>query len=203
MPTAGLARVAGLDARLEDAAGTLWTRLPETLPAGWYLVEHPSAAHRAQAVLQVTDIAGYLIVSETETLVWANDLVSDLPIVGAEVSSETGSLGRTVTDGTLLVPTPTALLADQGTGCAGPCAPVVIVSSGGQTAFLPATGSNSPDGKEGDSWSIYGDGDPRYWRVFHTDRTRYRQTDAVNVWGMLRDRDSGDVPDSVTIRSPR
>ena len=66
VPTTGLTRVAGLDAHLEDIAGTLWTRLPERLPAGWYLVQYPSKTRPAQAILQVTDIAGYLMVSETQ-----------------------------------------------------------------------------------------------------------------------------------------
>ena len=35
----------------------------------------------------------------------------------------------------------------------------------------------------------------RFWQVFHSDRDRYRRTDHVNAWGVLRDRDSGKVPE--------
>ena len=105
---AGLRRVARLDAHLEDTQGTLWTRLPEPLPAGWYLVQYPSAERPAQAVLQVTDIASYLLVSETDTLLWGNDLASGDPIVDATVSTGMASLGRTGPDGTLLGDAPAA-----------------------------------------------------------------------------------------------
>ncbi|MEA2576465.1 MAG: alpha-2-macroglobulin, partial [Chloroflexota bacterium] len=203
VPTAGLSRVAGLDAHLEDAQGTLWTRLPEPLPAGWYLVQYPSERHQAQAILQVTDIASYLVVSETKTLVWANDLASDGPIANAAVAVAGGaSLGRTGADGTFMVDTPRSLLPEVGPGCQDGCTPVITISAGGQSAFLPATGANNPDGKDGTDiyWDPSFGGNPQYWDLFHTDRTRYRQTDTVNAWGVLRDRDTGKVPGSVTIR---
>ncbi len=203
VPTAGLSRVAGIDAHLEDAQGTLWTRLPEPLPAGWYLVQYPSERHQAQAILQVTDIASYLVVSDTRTLVWANDLASGGPIANAAVAIAGGAtLGRTGTDGTFMADTPRSLVPDLGADCHAGCTPVITVSAGGRAAFLPATGSNNPDGKDGnDGWwdSSFG-GHPQYWELFHTDRTRYRQTDTVNAWGVLRDRDTGKVPGRVTIR---
>jgi alpha-2-macroglobulin len=202
VPTAGLSRVAGIDAHLENAGGTLWTRLPEPLAAGWYLVEWPSSTARSQAVLQVTDVAGYLLVSGTRTLVWANDLASGDPIADATVNAEGATLGHTGADGTLVVDTPPALLPAQFEPCDPGCEPVVTVSAGGQAAFLPATGATNPDGREGDGiwWDSSFAAHPQYWRLFHTDRTRYRRTDTVNAWGMLRDRVTGKVPETVTIR---
>jgi hypothetical protein len=201
VPTDGLTRVARLDAHLEDAGGTLWTRLPEPLKAGWYVVQYPSRTRPAQAILQVTDIAGYLAISDTQTLVWANDVASGEPIVGAAVAAEGTSMGRTEADGTLLVQTPTAVLADRDGACQEPCQPVVTISSGGRSAFLPATGENAPEGHEFQDWSDLSiQGHPRYWRVFDTDRLRYRRTDTINLWGMLRDRDTGKVPETVTMR---
>ena len=203
VPTAGLSRVAGVDAHLEDAQGTLWTRLPEPLPAGWYLVQYPSERHQAQTILQVTDIASYLVVSETKTLIWANDLASGGPIANAAVAVSGGaSLGRTGADGMFTVDTPGSLLPDRAPNCQDGCTPVITVSAGAQAAFLPATGANNPDGKEGMDygWDPSFGANAQYWALFHTDRTRYRQTDTVNAWGVLRDRDTGKVPGSVTIR---
>ena len=40
---------------------------PRRLDAGWYLVQLPDKTHPSQAVLQVTDVAGYLAISETRT----------------------------------------------------------------------------------------------------------------------------------------
>ncbi len=201
VPTQGLTRVAGLDAHLEEIGGTLWTRLPEALPAGWYLVQYPSETQVAQAILQVTDISGYLMVSETQTLVWANDLATGTAIAGADVAAEGTSLGRTKADGTLVATTPTALLPDQSQACDDGCAPVVTIDSGRRSAFLPATGSSDPDGQRyGGGCCDFSPGNPDHWSVFHTDRIKYRRTDTVNLWGMLRERGSGNVPDSVTLR---
>ena len=200
VPTAGLTRIAGFDARLEEIGGTLWTRLPEALPEGWYLVQYPSASGPSQAVLQVTDISAYLMVSETQTLVWANDLATKKPVARADVRADGTALGRTGPDGTLVVTTPGALLPERDHACEDGCAPVVTVTSGGRSAFLPATGSSGPDGVAfGDGWSG-SSAHSQYWNVFHTDRNRYRRTDTVNVWGMLRDRSNGKVPESVTLR---
>ncbi len=200
LPTKGLRRVAGLDARLESYEGTLWTALPEALAAGWYLIEVPSPTHAAQAILQVTDVSAYLVVSDTTTLVWANDLATGRALAGATVSAAGTDLGRTADDGTLLATTPASLSTVE--SCTTACEPVVIVQSGGRSAFLPATGPRDPGGKDfgGDGWYGYDAGHTRYWRIFDSDRTLYRRTDTVNVWGVLRDRDSGAVPEGVTVR---
>ena len=88
MDTGPLTKVLSLDARFadgpEDGEGALWTALPEPLPAGWYLVEHPAKAYPAQAILQVTDIASYLLVTDTKTLLWANDLATWRPAHGRD-----------------------------------------------------------------------------------------------------------------------
>ena len=80
---------------------------------------------------------------------------------------------------------------------------MVVVQAGGRSAFLPAMGARDPDGGQAggfQDWLWYEDGDPAYWRVFASDRTLYRRTDTVNVWGALRDRDRGVVPRDVSVR---
>ncbi len=201
VPTKGLRRVVKLDAHVEDHQGTVWTRLPERLPAGWYLVQYPSKKHPAQAILQVTDIASYLLVSDTDTLVWANDLATGDPIADATVSVDGASLGRTGGNGTLVTATPASLKADQGRACLKDCEPVVVIGDGRRSAFVPATGARTPDGGFGiDSFWPGFEGHPRFWQLLHSDRDRYRPTDAINAWGVVRDRDTGEVPASVTIR---
>ena len=39
-----------------------------------------------------------------------------------------------------------------------------------------------------------------YWTTVDTDRVVYRRTDTVNTWGLVRERDTGAVPASVTVR---
>ena len=200
LPTEGLRRVAGFDAALQDANGTLWTTLPEPLAAGWYLVEHPSNTIPAQAIVQVTDLAVYLAVSGTRSVIWANDVGTGRPIAGATVEADGTSLGMTDARGLLLADTPAKMLQDPDSDCRADCTPVVTVTAGARSAFAPATGSSTPDGKEGQFDWFGGSAAPSYWRLFDTDRTLFRRTDTINAWGMVRARASSSVPDVVTVR---
>ena len=197
--TAGLTRVFDFEAELRDSDGVLWFRLPERLPAGWYLVTLPGPTRPIQAMLQVTDIAGYLVVSETKTLVWANDLATGGPVAEAVVLADGADLGRTGADGSLMAKTPASLLQAADASCITGCVPVVTVRAGDRAIFLPATGPRDGEGK-GSGFYPSAEGRAHYWHVFDTDRTLYRRTDTVNTWGVVRDRDTGEVPETVTIR---
>ena len=197
VPTAGLTRVAAFDADLQDAGGVLWFRPPERLPAGEYLVQLASPTRPIQAMLQVTDIAAYLVVSDTSTLVWANDLRTRGPLAGATVRAEGVDLGRTEADGALLAKSPDNLLPRE--RCPSPCVPVVVVQADGQAMFLPATGPRDAEGKG--FWDDpFGPQASDYWQVFETDRTVFSRTDTIGTYGVIRDRDSGAVPDAVSLR---
>jgi hypothetical protein len=204
VPTGGLQHVARIDAALRDDSGTLWATLPEALPAGWYLVEHPSDEEPAQAIVQVTDLSAYLMVSGTRSLIWANDLAAGRAVGGASVAVDGTAIGQTDTNGLLVADTPGSLLPRDERECTSACTPMFTVTSGAASAFLPGTGSANPDGIEVGGYEDYGyfgsSGDTNHWLVFDTDRTLYRRTDTVNAWGLVRDRDSGSVPDAVTLR---
>ena len=199
MPTKGLpTAVSALDAKLHDEDGTLWFQLPKRLPAGWYVVTVRSGTRPVQTILQVTDIAGYLVVTDTKTLVWANDVGSGGPVAGATVATDGVELGRTGDDGTRIADTPAGLKV-RGRAVHRPCSPVVTVRSGDRATFLPATvGANPGKGSTGRPWRP--DSAASYWTTFDTDRILYRQTDTVNAWGLVRERDTGAVPASVTVR---
>ena len=199
IPTDGLIKVLTVETPLHELEGALWFELPEVLPRGWYIVEAVTPSTPIQAMLQVTDIAGYLAVSDTKTLVWANDLATGEPVVGAVASMDATDLGRTDADGMLLADTPPGLVPND-EGCVERCAPVVVVRAGDRAAILPATGSRDPDGK-GAGWDWFQhEGDHAFWRVFSTDRSLVRRNDTVEMWGVVRERDSGRVPDQVAMR---
>ena len=196
----GLTRVVSADLPLTPYQNAYWIQLPARLPAGWYLVQQAAGTKPIQTVLQVTDVAGYLAVSDTKTLVWANDLVTRKPLAGATVASDGVRFGRTDVQGLAVGPTPLSLLPTTGATCAHPCDPVVVVrATDGRRIFLPVTASH--DKLEGDGnlywWS---EADARTWTLFHTDRNRYRAGDTVNLWGFARDRASDTAPKAVTIR---
>jgi hypothetical protein len=193
--TQGLTRVVAVDARLQGD-GPYWFRLPEALSAGWYLVQHPSGRRPVQAVLQVTDVAGYLVTSTGRSLVWANDLSTGRPLAGAAVTLRGGEvLGTTDRDGLVVGSTPADLLD----GHAGePSAVFVVRAADGRAAFLPAHRSQS--GGYFDDSGFTAAADTRYWSLLHTDRLQYRSTDTVNVWGLLRERKTGQIPSGAELR---
>ncbi len=202
-PTDGLRRVLAADLPLEDYQGAPWTSLPDDLPAGWYLLQLDVPGRSAQAVLQVTNVAAYLAVSDTRTVVWANDLATKTAIAAATARADAVEIGRTGADGLLLAATPAVLLPTDDDDCPDPCLPVVTVTTAdGRAAFMPATGSRDPDGffdgfYDGFSFS---NRDDRYWLLFEADRTLFRRTDSINLWGVVRERDSGAVPTDVEMR---
>ena len=198
--TTKLTRLVAFEARLNKYQDSFWVQLPDRLRAGWYLVQQTAAHRPLQLVLQVTDVAGYLAVSETRTLVWANDLKSGAPIVGAAATSDGTAIGRTDPRGLAIGPTPKSLLPQPSDACARPCDPVVTVRTvDGRSIFLPVAAQYDKLEGYGESYYWYS-ANPEYWSLFHTDRNRYRQTDTVNVWGVIRDRDTGRVPAAVTVR---
>jgi len=199
--TTRLSREVGADVPLQKYRDAFWLQLPETLAPGWYLVQHPGGTRPIQTVLQVTDVAGYLSVSQTRTLVWANDLKTGRPIVGATATSNGTDIGRTDGNGLALGPTPAGLLPEAAQNCILPCDAVVTVQTAdGRSIFLPA--ALPQDKMDLYSAPYFGSADAasHYWTLLHSDRDRYRQTDTVNVWGVVRDRDDGTVPATVVLR---
>ncbi|HXI82349.1 MAG TPA: Ig-like domain-containing protein [Verrucomicrobiae bacterium] len=200
VPTTHLQRVLTTNANMNSTRGTDWAQLPTRLPAGWYLVQQSSGTRPIQLVLQVTDIAGYLTIADAKTLVWANDLKSGGPIVGAAVAANGVKFGRTDAKGLVLAATPDAIKPSPAPNCTDACDPIVTIrTSDGRAVFMPA--QSEPSKFESyDSYGGYGEGDSRYWTLLHTDRNRYRQTDTVNTWGVLRARGTGKVPSTVTVQ---
>ena len=197
--TSGLTHAITFVAPLNSLNEARWIELPERLPAGWYLVQL-DAARPSQAVLQVTDLAAYLAVSTTRTLVWANDLATRRAVANAAVEANGTKLGRTDAQGLIIGKTPSSLLPQAGQRCDRPCDPVVTVrTADGRAVFLPA--STAHDKLEWiDGSLIWGEADSTFWTILHTDRNRYRSTDTLNVWGLARGRDDGRIPASVSVR---
>ena len=198
--TAGLTRVVAAKVPLAPYQEGFYARLPEALGAGWYLVQIPDKTRPSQGILQVTNMAGYLVISETRTLVWANDLVSGEPVVGATARNGDDVIETTDADGLANGPTPPGLVARPNASCTLACDAVVTVTTGdGQAVFLPTNTTHDKLEAFGDSY-YWSDADESFWALLHPDRDRYRTTDTVNVWGAIRDRDDGTVPAAVTVQ---
>jgi len=188
--TAGLTRVAKASVKLNNGDQYLaWIQLPSRLDAGWYLVTETWGGVPRQTVLQVTDVATFTMLTATRSVVWVNDLATGQPAAGATVALGGHRLGATDDRGLLLATTPTATVADE----AAPTDSVVVIRYGSRTAFQPVYVSRYCPSCAADSSTDH------WWNMFTSDRSQYRSTDTVNAWGVLRDRDTDQVPASVSV----
>ena len=73
-------------------------------------------------------------------------------------------------------------------------------SPGGSTVLVPFNLSDDGPGDRGEAGETSGSADESYWSLLYTDRTVYRQTDHVDVWGYLRGRDYGAAPSNAELR---
>ena len=192
--TDGLEVLASLDVEVSVPWGSQHLTLPSGLPAGWFLLELPQEGRAAQVVLQVTDLAAYVLLSETRTVAWVNDLAMDAPIAGAALGSPDGSvLGRTDAAGLLDVATPDTLLA---TPDAGGALDLLLVSAPDGRRII------APLGGEGYSYWNWYQAAPssEWWLLLGTDRLQYRNDDTIRAWGVIRSRTDRSVPGDLELR---
>jgi len=192
--TEGLEEVASHDVEVSVPWNDQRLTLPAGLPAGWYLLELPQEGRPAQVVLQVTDLAAYVLLSETRTVAWVNDLALDAPIAGAVVGTTSGSaLGSTDAAGLLEVATPDTLLGEPD---AGQSLELLLVSApDGRRVIAPLGG----DGYAYWNWyQVASSSD--WWLLLGTDRLQYRNDDTIRAWGLIRSRADRSVPGGLELR---
>jgi alpha-2-macroglobulin len=204
--TAGLTRVAKVDAPIVSSdAGPLMT-IPVRLAKGAYIVTIQQPGAPAQLLIQVTSLSAYAMVGTQTSLAWVNDLGSDGSVAGATVSLTGGRLlGSTGSDGILRVATPRELAAPTdpvgGTEDAAPRASQFLtVTVADLGSLLVPLGLPIPFGYANATSWWYGPGSDAWWLLFGTDRTTYRQTDTVHVYGTIRARADRSVPDGIELR---
>ncbi len=198
--TEGLQQLPSQQATLQSSDPWDWRvralTLETPLPAGWYVLVIPArdgTGPGSRLILQVSDLSAYAHITTTSSLFWVNDLASGAPVRGAQVSLVGGStLGRTDEDGLLQLTTPAALAAYQPT-------PLVLVRSDDAAVYLPFAGSpwTSPNIE---SWGRELQPQDLAWSFLYTDRSGYRSSDTINVWGMHRAREDGSVPAEIELR---
>jgi hypothetical protein len=187
--------------------GQTIVRLPARLPRGWYLVDI-GPDHDAQTVLQVTEVSAWVSVLTDRTVVWANDTLTGRPLPGATVSTLGGPrVGTTDAAGLMVAKTPDALVppstqADprKATG-ASPL--MVVTARSGRSVLVPFEISAGTEIYRGEWWKEEPLADESWWSLLATDRTLYRTTDHVNVWGLLRRRADRSIPGTVSLRIVR
>lgn len=158
-------------------------RFPSGFDAGYYLVDMTIGKRHLQTVLVSSELSGSLTVSRTDSLVWLSDLATDTFLADAEVvSSLDGRKARTDDQGIARFPTPSAILADEPERSRGY---ITVTAEDKRQTVLPLAVQPSYGMGWGPS-SRQASGD--FWSYLWTDRTLYRPTDTVNVWGVVRNR---------------
>ena len=138
--TKGLTKVADVEATVSPSNAGDVLRIPAKLAAGNYIVTIDQPGASAQLVLQVTNLSAYALTASQTTVVWVNDLVGDVSIAGAKVSTVAGlALGTTNANGLISATTPAEL-----TGIAYPDSEVVrsayllqVVAPDGRRLLVP------------------------------------------------------------------
>jgi hypothetical protein len=200
--TGNLALVASVDGTVLRSDAGLFLRLPFEPTAGQYILTIGDARFGSQLLLQVTNMAAYAVTGEQDSVVWANDLGAGTALAVATVAVVRGDeLGATDSSGLLRVPTPAAFLAKPASDEADPVPHFLVVRAADGRRLLVPIGLRMAWYWGGyDGGYSYNGGSAEWWHLFRTDRQAYRQTDTINISGMVRARADRSVPGRVEIR---
>lgn len=195
--TAGLPVVATVRARVVLLGSDRWNGLayaamPTPLERGWYLVVRNRPQRDQQLILQVTDVAAFVQVTSTSSVVWANDISTGRPMDGAVLWTDRGQrVAATRSDGTAVAVLPRS---EDFFVTAPEVGPATDAMPPGRALIVPLRVA-SPDASPClQSWQWEGRNDA-YWRVLAIDRSLYRPSDELDAWGMIRPRDGGAATD--------
>lgn len=193
VPTTGLTRLFSGKVTLhhENEWGSYWIQLPQRLATGWYLVTETWGGVPRQIVAQITDLATFTMTTTTRSLVWVNNLRTGAAVAGASVAMGGTTVGTTDERGVMDATTPATVRAGEERWTTT----FVVVRAGSLSRFewleypkVCGTCAGGVDPSPND-----------WWHAFTSDRETYRTTDTMNLWGVMRGRESGTVPPSVVI----
>lgn len=195
-PTEGLTQVLSFEAPLQEGEYKSYVVFPDKLLEGYYLVQFQYEGETKQSLLQVTDVATYLSVSKTKTLVWVNDVNLGQAVSGAVVNLVGGSLQElTDSSGIAYFTSPQDLIEAKKLHY------FTINTPQGKTAVVPVTdGGYYPyySSYEYIGWSSSQGED--YWSYFYLDRELYLPTDKINFWGLVKHRDRPETRPQIKIQ---
>lgn len=175
---------------LDDQRYGNFIQLPEGLAQGFYLLETTFKDRNSQLLLQVTNMGAYLSNSQSKILVWLNDIDSQKPLVGANISvinadktisAQSNDKGVALIDNFI----PTTV------GGAMPLADTKmansVINQYQSMVFKMETATDSSFATLS-YWGYSNEAD-KYWTYFYSDRPVYLATDSVRFWGMIKNRE--------------
>src|SRR3990167_8414010 len=168
-----------------------YIQFPGKLDEGFYAVEvGTDRGETVQSLMTISNLTSYSTVSETETLVWLHNNTTDKPIADAKITLNADTeLGSTDDNGMLRVPTPQFLL-DHVQDMTG----FLKMETGENVIYTPLLGYDSYGNTLSDIERV-----KPYWSYLYTDQPIYRTTDTINFWGVIKNRDTEEVPEKITV----
>jgi hypothetical protein len=157
---------------------------------GTYLISFPIGKRTFHTPLVVSDIAASLTLSKTNSVLWLYDLKTNEPLVDATVRNTLNDEKTTSdADGVAELTTPKELVADASGSLERNRAYFRITANDGRQTIIPAVPESYGIYEMSSSGGVTRRSDS-YWVYLWTDRTLYRPTDTLNLWGVLRYRDN-------------
>jgi len=152
--------------------------VPQNLPEGYYILDGYYKDIRFQTFLQITNTGIYLSESNTKTLVWLNNLLTQQPIVGASISFKGyNKINYSGTDGVAFFDTVNLPSETSNTyfGYNRYNQYMTVTTKEGRSSLLDCS-SYSYSNKNS------------YWSYFLTDRGMYKPDDTISIWGYIKNR---------------
>ncbi|MFH1522234.1 MAG: polymorphic toxin-type HINT domain-containing protein [Patescibacteria group bacterium] len=192
--TSALKYVSNFSQTIKTNNNAQYIEFPEKLPSGFYLIEFNTSERKRQAWLQVNDLAAYLNITKTDTIIWLNNLATKNPVSNAEIEI-IGADYKYNTDnqGIAKFKTPQELTEESNDKKQTKRYYIKIDSNGG-SLILPA----SRISLSYTNWSGVNKADD-YWQYLYTDRPRYQTTDTIKYWGMLKERNNKKIDEKITL----
>lgn len=205
--TTGLREVASFTAQLQKNENfASYFNFPEALPTGWYLVQVTVTQNQqtktVYAWIQVSDLAIYTSVSQTDSLVWAMNRANGQPAAKAKVKLwGQAELGETNDSGVAIFKTPSDLSTTQKLTLNSSeldedrPAQLLQIQAGDKSLYVPSFAYRPSS--YGMAWGGYDSGaqaTAQFWQYLNLDKPMYKPGDAVRFWGMIRDRDTQKIP---------
>lgn len=182
---------------LEEQTRVKFIRMPQKLSEGFYLADVVVENEHRQAWFQVTPVVGFSAISGSKTILWLKDLNNGNNLSNAEVSFESGSVGKTNSDGVAMFETPSQLIKSKDESSSyyyySPLSYFYTASVGGRQLAIPVENEYGYFSKVSppDTW----------WDYFSLDKGIYLPTDKVHFWGIVKQRNGTDIKgEEVTIQ---
>ncbi|WHH57135.1 Ig-like domain-containing alpha-2-macroglobulin family protein [Petroclostridium sp. X23] len=168
-----------------DYWGSSYVVFPSCLPEGHYLINVKSKDTTYQTHVQVNDLSVYAMAGTQENLVWVNRSSTGEPVEQAVISADGIQPVKTTKDGVAIISKKTLDLQknhqlflkiskDQGPSLLAP------LFDGGNQYYADKNAQ-------------------KYWTYLYFDRDLYLPTDTIQIWGMVKPRNNGNLSSKATL----